>query len=149
MDQLHVLKFGHINIWPSRGVIDRAMPEAFKNKYGSTCVIIDCTEVRYQMPSSLQLNGELFSSFKHHTTLKGLLGISPGGVITFVRQLYIGSISDREIVRRSGLLDLLFKDKDSVMADKGFTISECCLWVFHLTCHLSWEDQIKCRQKMW
>ena len=34
-------KFGHINIWPSREVIDRTMPEAFKNKYGSTRVIID------------------------------------------------------------------------------------------------------------
>ena len=29
-------KFGHINIWPSRDMIDRKMPEAFKNKYGST-----------------------------------------------------------------------------------------------------------------
>ena len=117
-------KFGHINIWPSREVIDRTMPEAFKNKYGSTRVIIDCTEVRCQMPSSLQLNGALFSSYKHHTTLKGLVGISPGGAITFISQLYTGSISDREIVRRSGLLDLPFKDKDSIMADKGFTISD-------------------------
>ena len=100
------------------------MPEAFKNKYGSTRVIIDCTEVRCQMPSSLQLNDELFSSYKHHTTLKGLVGISPGGAITFISQLYTGSISDREIVRRSGLLDLPFKDKDSIMADKGFTISD-------------------------
>ena len=117
-------KFGHINIWPSREVMDRTMPEAFKKKYGSTRVIIDCTEVRCQMPSSLQLNGELFSSYKNHTTLKGLVGISPGGAITFVSQLYTGSISDREIVRRSGLLDLPFQDKDSVMADKGFTISD-------------------------
>ena len=76
------------------------------------------------MPSSLQLNGELFSSYKHHTTLKGLLGISPGGAITFISQLYTGSISDKEIVRRSGLLDLPFKDKDSIMADKGFAISD-------------------------
>ena len=110
-------KFGHINIWP-REVIDRTMPEAFKKKYGSTRVIIDCTEVRCQMPSSLQLNGELFSSYKNHTTLKGLVGISPGRAVTFVSQLYTGSISDREIVRRSGLLDLPFQGKDSVMADK-------------------------------
>lgn len=38
--------------------------------------------------------------------------------------LYTGSIFDREIVRRSGLLDLPFQDKDSVMADKCFTISD-------------------------
>ena len=86
-------------------------------------MIIDCTEVRCQMLSSLQLNGELFS-YKHHTTLKGLVGISPGGATTFISQLYTGSISDREIVRRSGLLDPPFKDKDSIMANKGFAISD-------------------------
>ena len=48
------------------------------------------------MPSSLQLIGELFSSYKNHTTLKGLVGISPEGAITFVSQLYTESISDRE-----------------------------------------------------
>ena len=100
------------------------MPEDFKKKYSSTRVIIDCTEVRCQMPSSLQLNGELFSNYKHHTTLKGLIGISPGGAITFISQLYTGSISDREIVARSGFLDLPFEDNDSVMADNGFTIQD-------------------------
>lgn len=118
------LKLGHINIWPSRQVIDSTMPEAFKNKYKSTRVIIDCTEVKCQMPSSLQLNGELFSSYQHHTTLKGLVGISPGGAITFVSQLYTGSISDREIVIRSGFLKCPLQDNDSVMADKGFTIDD-------------------------
>jgi len=117
-------KFGQINIWPSRKVIDTTMLESFKGKYKSTRVIIDCTEVRCQMPSSLQLNGELFSSYKNHTTLKGLVGISPGGAVTFISQLYTGSISDQEIVRRSGFLDLPFDNKDSIMADKGFTIQE-------------------------
>ncbi|KAK2561962.1 hypothetical protein P5673_015389, partial [Acropora cervicornis] len=35
-----------------------------------------------------------------------------------------GSMSDREIVERSGILDLPFTEGDSVMADKGFTISD-------------------------
>ena len=104
-------KFGQINIWPSRKVID-TMPKSFKGRYKSTRVIIDCTEVRCQMPSSLQLNWELFSAYKNHTTLKGLVGISPGG----------GSISDREIVRRSGFLNIpLWQIRDS-----QFRI--CCLW---------------------
>ena len=76
------------------------------------------------MPSSLQLNGELFSAYKNNTTLKGLVGIYPGGAVTFISQLYTGSISDREIVRRSGFLNLPFDDKDSIMADKGFTIQD-------------------------
>ena len=60
------------------------------------------------------------SSYKNQTTLKGLVGISPEGAITFISQLYTGSVSDREIVRRNGLLDLPFNDNDSVITDKGF-----------------------------
>ena len=100
------LRLGQINIWPSRAAIDKTMPEDFKKKYSSTRVIFDCTVVRCQMPSSLQLNGELFSNYKHHTTIKGLIGMSPEGAIRFISQLYKGSISDWEIVTRSGFLDL-------------------------------------------
>ena len=116
-------KFGQINIWPSRKVIDTTMPESFKGKYKSIRVIVDCIEVRYQMPSSLQLNGELFSAYKNSTTLKGLVSISLGGAVTFISKLYTSSISDREIFR-SGFLNLPFDDKDSIMADKEFTIQD-------------------------
>ena len=115
------LKFGQINIWPSRKLID-TIPKSFKGTYKSTRVIINCTEVRCQMPSSLQLNWELFSAYKNHTTLKGLVGISPSGAVTFRSQLYTASISNREIVRWSGFLNLPFDDKDSIMADKGFIV---------------------------
>ena len=96
----------------------------FKAKYPKTRVILDCTELKCQMPISLLLNSRLFSSYKNHTTVKGLVGIAPAGAITFPSQLYSGSISDREIVERSGILDLPFDDGDSVMADKGFTIED-------------------------
>ena len=69
------------------------------------------------MPSSLSLNSRLFSSYKNHTTVKGLVGIAPSGAITFLSQLYSGNISDREIVEGSGILDLPFDDGNSVMAD--------------------------------
>ncbi|XP_068743411.1 uncharacterized protein [Montipora capricornis] len=118
------LRFGVVNIWPSREAINTTMPEDFRKAYPSTRVIIDCTEVKCAMPSSLLLNSELFSTYKNHTTLKGLVGISPSGAITFISQLYTGSMSDREIVERSGILDLPFTEGDSVMADKGFTISD-------------------------
>lgn len=117
-------KLGNINIWPSRELVNETMPEDFKAKYPTTRVIIDCTEVRCEMPSSLLLNSELFSSYKHHTTLKALVGISPKGFFTFIGQLYTGSISDREMVERSGFLSLPFSKGDTVMADKGFTIED-------------------------
>ena len=46
--------------------------------------------------------------------------------MVFVSELYTGSISDREIVVRSGFLDS-FDDKDLVMADKGFTMDDLML----------------------
>jgi len=81
------------------------------------------------MPSSLLLNSKLFSSYKNHVTLKGFVGIAPSGAITFISQLYGGSISDREIVERSGFLKLEFDKGDTVMADKGFTIEDLLHWV--------------------
>ena len=52
---LMYLRFGVINIWPSREDVDASMPEDFKDKYPNTRVIIDCTEIKCQMPSSLLL----------------------------------------------------------------------------------------------
>ena len=100
------------------------MPEDFKSKYPKTRVILDCTEIKCQMPGSLLLNSGLFSSYKNHTTLRGLIGIAPSGAITFISELYAGSISDREIVERSGILDLPFNEGDDEMTDKGFTIED-------------------------
>ena len=44
------------------------------------------------------------------------MGIAPHGAITFLSALYTGSISDKEITRVSGILDLL-EPGDTVMAD--------------------------------
>ena len=44
------LRFGTINIWPTRDEIDKTMPEDFKAKYPTTRVILDCTELKCQMP---------------------------------------------------------------------------------------------------
>ena len=52
-----------------------------------------------------------------------MLGIAPPGATTFLSVLYEGSVSDKEIVKRSGILNKsLWDDIDSIMADRGFTI---------------------------
>ena len=99
------LRFGTINIWPNREEVDKTMPEDFKSKYPKTRVILECTEIKCQIESSLLLNSRLLSSYKNYTTQKGLIGIALSGAITFISELYAGSISDREIVERSGILD--------------------------------------------
>jgi len=118
------LRLGSLNIWPSRDQVNKTMPASFKDKYPATRVIIDCTEIKTEIASSLLLKSQTYSNYKSSNTLKGLIGIAPCGSITFVSQLYLGSISDREITKRSGFLDLDFCSGDSVMADKGFDIQD-------------------------
>lgn len=114
---------GALPIWPPRSIIAKNMPEAFKISFPKTRVILDTTEIRVQTPSSKVVNYETYSNYESHNTFKCLVGISPFGAVTFVSSLFTGSISDEEITKRSGILDLLEAD-DEVMADKGFAISE-------------------------
>lgn len=65
----------------------------------------------------------MFSQYKSHTTLKGVIGVSPHGAVTFVSSLYSGSVSDRELFRQSGIVPLLDKDM-AVMVDKRFRIDD-------------------------
>lgn len=98
------------------------MPSVF-GKYSDTQVIVDCTEMKCQVPSSLLLQSEMYSQYKSHTTLKGLIGMSPHGSVTFISSLYSGSVSDKQLFRESGIIPLLDKDM-AVIVDKGFLIDD-------------------------
>ena len=114
---------GSINIWPSKECIMKHMPSTMKKLFPSVRVIIDCTEIFTQKPSSLLRNSQLFSNYKSHTTFKSLIGIAPHGPITFVSNLYSGNVSDVELTKSCGILHLL-EPGDTVMADKGFTVEK-------------------------
>ena len=86
-----------IPIWLTREQIYEEMPEMFKRTYLSPRCILDCTELYCQLPSSLSTQSSLYSHYKSHITYKGLIGVSPSGSITFVNELYDGSILDKEI----------------------------------------------------
>ena len=125
-------RLGDLKISPHRNVIIANMPPNFKEKYPNTVINIDATELRIQTPSSLLRQSQSNSSYKSTNTFKSLIGVDANGGIVFVSQLYTGSISDKEIVIRSGFLEIP-KNKvavgeilaaDAVMADKGFNIGD-------------------------
>ena len=66
-----------------------------------------------------------WSAYKHTNTLKGLIGITPSGYISFVSSLYCGSVSDKKLTSECGVLKLL-QAGDSIMADRGFDIADEC-----------------------
>ena len=66
----------------------------------------------------------VISSAKNRN-LQGPCGNTPSGSVSFVSQLYYGSLSNREIVERSGLLHPnIYNEGDEIMADKGFNIRD-------------------------
>ena len=139
-------KLGCVPIWPTKDIVIETMTEYFRDTYPNTRVIIDCTELFCQKPSSLTIRSSLFSHYKYHITYKGLVEISPSRAITFVSELYDGSTSDAEIVKRCGILNKeLWSKDDDVMADRGFTIKkqlEPLVVTLNIPSFLAGKDQL-------
>ena len=84
-----------------------------------------CVEFKIETTSSLVLHKMMYWDCKSHTTVKTLVGIAPGGGFTFISKTYPGSISDKEIVVKSGFLNPnLWEQGDIAMADRGFLIKD-------------------------
>ena len=113
-DFLHT-QLRSLSIWATRDTVNDTMPKCFRNVYPKTRVILDCTEIFIEVPSSYRSQAATFSCYKHRNTANGLVGIAP--------DLFTGRCSDKKIVQASGILDMLEKE-DDVMADRGFEIED-------------------------
>ena len=111
-------------VWLPRESLRDNLPEVFVKTGHSKCrVIIDCAEVFIERSKSLVNQAVTWSDYKHHNTLKFLIGISPTGYITFLSCCYGGRATDKYITNDSGFYDLLERE-DEIMADRGFQIRE-------------------------
>ena len=115
-------QFEEINWWPAKKLVKFYAPAGIKAKFPNTRVIVDGTECPIQRPKQPSKQQATFSTYKNMNTVKVLVGMTPGGLVSFVSTAYGRSASDRQIVERSDLFQLC-EPGDSIMADKGFNVS--------------------------
>lgn len=111
--------------WPEKkSNLIFSTPSYFRSTFKDVVtVIVDCFELFTERPSMLRAAAQMFSVYKHHPTLKYLIGISMSGVIIFISKAFCGRTSDKKATNDSGFLDKL-KEGDCVLADKGFLIRD-------------------------
>ena len=112
-------------IWASREHVQQTMPQAFKDAYHKTWVIINCT-IYIEMPTSFRSQSATYSWYKNRNTAKGLIGISQAGYPSFISELYAGRTSDKQITKDCGILNVL-EPGDDLMVDRGFILRITCL----------------------
>lgn len=118
LNQLHAVTSDWIFV-PPRVCIKETMPPCFKKHYANCTFIIDCTEVKTEIPSDPEQQHYLYSHYKGCYTLKWLVGIVPNGMICFLSKPYGGRHSDSLITQDSGFLAHV-QPNDVVLSNKGF-----------------------------
>ena len=111
-------------LWPSREALWKTMPLQFQEHFAlNVAVIIDCFEIFIERPSNLKARAETWSSYKHHNTIKYLIGITPQGTVSFISNGWGGRASDKYITENCGFLNKILPG-DIVLADRGFNIQD-------------------------
>ena len=116
----HYARFSHIGShiytehlikWPDRETLQQTLPASFRKFFKKCAVIIDCSEIFIERPSDLMARAQVWSNYKHHSTVKFLIGITPQSTISYVSDCVGGRMSDKEIVEHSRLINYLLPDE--------------------------------------
>ena len=109
--------------WPDRESLLKTLPMAFRRKFHRCTIIIDCFEIFCERPTNLTARAQTWSNYKHHNTIKYLIGIAPQGVITFISNGWGGRVSDVYLTENCGIVSKLIPG-DVILADRGFTVQD-------------------------
>ena len=111
-------------MWPEREELRRIMPTVFKHNFGNkVAVIIDCFEIFVERPSSLIARAMTWSNYKHHNTVKYIIGVTPQGSVSFISKGWGRRVSDKYLTEHCTILRKLLP-YDIVLADRGFDIAD-------------------------
>ena len=91
-----------ISTIPSREKSKLCFPSSF-SMFTSCRIVIDCTVIEIAAPSLLSQQNATYSNYRCTNYFKVIVGVTPNAVVTYVSKLYPVSISDKEIVKQSGL----------------------------------------------
>ena len=109
--------------WPSREELLKTMPTEFRASFRKCVVIIDCFEIFIERPTSLMARAQTWSNYKHHNTVKYLIGICPQGAVTFISKGWGGRVSDVHLTENCHILENLLPG-DVIIADRGFNVHD-------------------------
>lgn len=128
------------------------MPQCFLDSFGkSVVVIIDCFEIFMERPSNLKARSSTWSNYKHHNTIKVLIGITPQGVVSFISECWGGRVSDVHLTECCGILKKLLPG-DIVLANRGFTIEDSVAVMqakLHIPAFTKGKSQLPYGRKAW
>ncbi|KAF4520568.1 hypothetical protein B566_EDAN011121 [Ephemera danica] len=125
----------HLTEWPSPGLLEPSPSISTPSKSTSdaeftpgassqsssdpSCEILDCFEIQIQKPSNAMHQAFSWSDYKQGNTVKYLISVQPCGHICYISEGYAGRVSDMQVTRSCGYLDILEKGTVA-LADRGF-----------------------------
>ena len=89
------------------------MSTDFRADFPTALIIIDGTKLKTEAPWAHGVQSPLHGDYKSTTAFKGLGGCDPRGSLTFVSELFAGSISDKVITKQSGFYETIKQLKEA------------------------------------
>nr|CAH7716501.1 unnamed protein product [Callosobruchus chinensis] len=92
-------RFSSLILWPDAPIRQKNIPFCFRQAFpNKTTVILDCFEISIEKPASFVTQQQCWSDYKHHHTIKMLIGITPQGSISYISKAWGGATSNEQIV---------------------------------------------------
>lgn len=78
------LRLNPLIYWIEREQLLKTLPMDFRKHFPGYVVIIDCFEIFLDRASNPLARAQTYPSYKHHNTVKYLIGITPQGSVAFI-----------------------------------------------------------------